>query len=463
MATEVLKCNRHQESTRLRCAECQSPICPRCLVRTEVGMRCEECARPAAVAEVAPPGRGKAVAAAVAGALLLCVGVVLVLSTRSSDRTNAALPGDASGSWTVEPSLATIRGSTTVVVLGDGQALVTGGGVGRIALGAAEAFDPARRVWRSVAPLHQVRRGHQAVLLNDGRVLVAGGLAEGQPLASAEIYDPATDRWTTTGPMASPRLGGSLTVLRDGRVLAAGGIGGTGTGADGAATAGPMASTELFDPAAATWRSASAMTTARFEHTATLLEDGRVLIAGGLGADVTGTKPIASTELFDPAAGSFVRSTDLSEARSNHVAAMLADKTVLVAGGLGGSGGGDSGLASAEVFDPRRGSWTKVASLTQGRTGATATGLADGQVLVAGGEAVDQGSRRSLAVAEVYDPAGSRWRSAGQMSCPRSEGAAALLRDGSVLVVAGDAAFPGQAPMAQSCVDRYQPAAIRAR
>ncbi len=430
-------------------------------------MRCEECAKPAVVAEpVAQPGRGRAIAGAVAGAVLLCLGVVLVLVTRSGDGPEATRAADATGSWTESPSLATIRGSAAIVVLRDGQALVTGGGVGRIALGTVEVFDPVRSMWRSVAPLHQVRRGHQAVVLNDGRVLVAGGLAEGEPLSSAEVYDPAADRWTATASMSVPRLGGSLTVLRDGRVLAAGGASGSATDPAGGQAAGPVATTELFDPSTGTWTPTSAMTTARFEHTATLLEDGRVLVAGGLGPGPAGSRPLASTELFDPAAASFVRSTELSEARTNHAAVMLADKTVLVSGGLGGTAGGsggDTALASAEVFDTRRGSWTKVASLAQARTGATATVLAEGQVLVAGGEAVEQGSRRSLTVAEVFDPASGTWRSAGQMRCPRSEEAAALLGDGSVLVVAGDAAFPGQAPMAQSCVDRYHPAATRTR
>ena len=465
MATEVLKCGRHEESTRLRCVECQAPICPKCLVRTEVGMRCEDCAKPVAVTDpVARPGRAKAVVVVVAGAVLLCVGAILVISSGGGDGAEVAQPGNAAGTWTEAPSLATIRGSAALVVLRNGEALVTGGGVGRIALGTAEAYDPARSQWRAVAPLRQVRRGHQAAVLNDGRVLVAGGLAEGQPLSSAEVYDPGTDGWTTTGPMAAPRLGASLTVLRDGRVLAAGGTSGSVSDPAAGQAAGPVASAELFDPQTGTWTTAAAMTTPRFEHTATMLEDGRVLITAGLGPGPEGARPLASTELFDPAAGTFVRSTDLSEARSNHAAVQLPDKTVLVTGGLGrAASGGEAGLASAEVYDARRGSWTKVASLAQARTGATATVLAEGQVLVAGGEAVDQGSRRSLTTAEVYDPAGGTWRAAGDMRCPRSEHAAALLTDGSVLVAAGDAAFPGQAPLAQSCVDRYQPAATRAR
>jgi hypothetical protein len=143
-------------------------------------------------------------------------------------------------------------------------------------------------------------------------------------------------------------------------------------------------------------------------------------------------------------------------ARANHAASLLADGSVLVVGGAGGQGG-DVSVASAEVFDPRQGSWTSVGGLAQARTGHTATVLGDGRVLVAGGESAARGARRSLNSAEVYDPRAREWRSAGDMRCPRSEQAAALLRDGTVLVVAGDAAFPGKAPIAQSCTDRYQP------
>ena len=78
-------------------------------------------------------------------------------------------------------------------------------------------------------------------------------------------------------------------------------------------------------------------------------------------------------------------------------------------------------------------------------------------MLIAGGEQNTKGQRRSLKSSEVYDPQSREWRSAGDMQCPRSEQAAVLLGDNTVLVVAGDAAFPGQAPIAQGCADRYQP------
>ncbi|MGH9182667.1 MAG: Kelch repeat-containing protein [Acidimicrobiales bacterium] len=428
------------------------------MVRTEVGLKCERCAEP-----VAEPLAARAVAyrrpilLGLAGlAVLAVVAVLLVLGPGGDDR-EAAAPLPPVGTWSKGPDLAAIRGTATAVVLDDGSALVAGGGVGAIPLDATEVLRPDAEAWETTGTLTQARRGHRAALLDDGRVVVAGGLAGSELLATAEIYDPATGDWAPTGAMATPRLGHSLTSLADGRVLAIGGDSPEGTeAAAGGQTIRPTASTEIYDPATGAWAPGPSMATARFEHTATPLTDGRVLVTGGLGP-VDGTvAPLASTEVYDPAANAFVSSTDLNEGRTNHASVRLGDGSVLVAGGAGGANG-DLALASAEVFDPGRGTWTAVSSLASPRSGETATLLDDGRVLVAGGEAVSRGTRRSLASAEVFDPSTRRWRSGGEMSCFRSEQDAARLGDGSVLVVAGDATFPGKAPIAQSCADRYRP------
>src|ERR1051325_7204436 len=119
----------------------------------------------------------------------------------------------------------------------------------------------------------------------------------------------------------------------------------------------------------------------------------------------------------------------------------------------GAAGAGLRRLAGAEIFDPRRGTWTSTAPMATDRRLHGATLLPDGRVLVSGGESVRSGSRTALATAEVFDPANSRWRPAPSMQCPRSGAAQATLRNGGVLVVGGDAAFPGQPPSAQSCTE----------
>ena len=454
-ATQTLRCERHGEPTRLTCVECEQPICPKCMVRTEVGLKCESCSQPAVTT---PPIRSATsrlpLVLGLAGLLVLAIGAALLFAGGSStDDTEPPLP--PVGAWTEAPGLATIRGTTTAVVLENGRVLVSGGGVGAIALPASELFDPAAATWTQTGDMTQARRGHQAVVLEDGRVLVVGGIFEGTPVAAAELYDPRTGRWSPTGSTSVPRLGHSLTRLADGRVLAAGGTA-LDAPAAGGAQVNPGASAELFDPRTGQWTATEPMESPRFEHTATLLPDGKVLIVGGQGPVQGGIGALATTELYDPAANAFVHSNDLGEARANHTAALLGDGSVLVTGGAGGPAS-DVSVATAELFDPRQGSWSRVAPMAESRTGHTATVLADGKVLVAGGESVSRGQRRSLTSAEVYDPAERTWRSAGQMSCPRSEQAAVRVGDGSVLVVAGDAAFPGQAPIAQSCAGIYRP------
>lgn len=386
--------------------------------------------------------------------MLVAVAVVLRVSGEDERPAPAELP--PVGAWSAAADLVSIRGTTAVVRVQDGSVLAMGGGVGAIALAATERFDPSSGEWTGRASMAVPRRGHQAVVLDDGRVFVAGGIAETGLLASGELYDPAADRWTAAAPMASPRLGHTVTLLGDGTVLVTGGS--TPQGGVGAASGQsirPDDSAEIYDPATDRWRPAGNMTTARFEHTATTLPDGRVLLSGGLGPVEGGVGPVASAEVYDPAAGAFVATGDLAEPRANHAAVLLEGGAVLVVGGSGGAGG-ELALASAERFDPRSSQWSPAGALAEPRRGLTATTLADGRVLVAGGEATNGGSRRSLASAELYAPAEDTWRSAADMTCPRSEHTSVLLDDGDVLVIAGDAAFPGEPPAAQSCSDRYR-------
>ncbi len=462
MATQALKCERHGEATRLTCVECGKPICPKCAVRTDVGLKCEADAKGVELSKetlaMLRPSRTPLILG-VAG-LGLLVALVLFLLMRGGEEAEAptaALP--AVGTWSPVPDLVNIRGTTTAVVLKDGKALAAGGGVGQQAVAASELFDPAVGVWQSTGALNQARRGHQAVLLGDGRVLVTGGISEGELLSSAEIYDPGTGRWTVTGPMSVARLGSTLTLLTNGNVLATGGFSDeAASGAGGGQTIRPDASAEIFNVAAGTWaKTAGGMSSPRFEHSAIALDDGRVLIAGGQGPPISGeTAALASTEIYDPAVDSFRRSNDMADARFNHAAVKLPDRTVLVVGGAGGTNG-DTSLSTAEVFNPGDGSWSSAGALTGSRSGHVAAVFPDGRAVVAGGESITRGNRRSVASAEIFTLEKREWRSAGNMNCPRSEASAALLGDGSVLVVAGDFAAPGQQPDPKGCADRYRP------
>ena len=458
MATQTRSCEAHGEATKLTCVDCGQPLCPKCMNRTEVGLKCAACAAPVPGPSVAGQ-RSRTPLLLIGGALAALALLVAILALRpSSTDENDQVAVAPVGTWIDAPNLTAIRGTATAVVVGDGTVVVAGGGVGALAIGATEVLTPGAEAWQEVGSLADARRGHQAVLLNDGRILVTGGLANGVLLATAEVYDPANRTWSSVQPMGAARLGHSLTVLNNGQVLVAGGSTLDATGGQPVPSA---ASAELFDPKAGTWSPTGSMGTGRFEHTATRLRDGRVVMAGGLGAPASGGRqtPLNSTEIYDPAANAFVGSSNLNGARTNHAAVLLGDNSVLLTGG-GGGDAGDISLASAELFDSRAGTWSTVAPMGGTRTGHTATRLNDGRVVVVGGESVQRGARNSLTSAEIFDfEAGAvgQWLPAGDMACPRSEQAAVLLKDGSVLVAAGDAASPGNPPIAQSCTERFQP------
>ncbi|OJH38441.1 Kelch repeat-containing protein [Cystobacter ferrugineus] len=264
--------------------------------------------------------------------------------------------------------------------------------------------------------------------------------------------------WARTGNMASAHLQQIAIRLQDGRVLAAGGYSqsaelydpATGTWSptgdapasyrNATATLLPSGkvlvaggndlgiSASLFDPASGTWTATGAMVSPRYYHTATLLKDGRVLVAGGSDGEYGGNV-LGSAELYDPATGTWTAVAASSVARTQHTATLLASGKVLLAGGQGTVGL----LNSAELYDPATGAWTAVGNLGTARSRHTATLLNNGQVLVTGGAADGEPSTR----AELFDPATQTWSATSPMSNPRRLHTATLLGNGRVLVSGG--------------------------
>ena len=314
----------------------------------------------------------------------------------------------------------------TATLLSDGTVLVTGGYSSNGPLASAGLYDPSSGTWTAIGNMDGVRAEHTATLLSDGTVLVAGGIRPSgylsNPLTAAELYDPSSGTWTATGEMIEAREGHTATLLSDGTVLVAGGNGGA------------LASAELYDPSGGTWTATGSMAGGRWKHTATLLPDGKVLVVG--------SSPLASAELYNPSSGSWTATGGMIEARVDHTATLLSDGAVLVTGGVGYSSGSSNTLASAELYDPSSGAWTATGNMIEASYFHTATLLPDGKVLVAGGyDSIGDGFA-VLASAELYDPSSRSWTATGTMDEGRVRHSATLLPDGRVLV-AGGGGFSG--------------------
>ncbi len=229
----------------------------------------------------------------------------------------------------------------------------------------------------------------------------------------------ALSTWSPTGSMSTALGHSGATLLADGRVLVTGGWGST---PPGGVT--PVARAELYDPRLGTWMPAAAMSTARSQHTVTLLRDGRVLVTGGM----TASSILASAEIYNPALNTWSITGSMGTSRFYHTASLLPDGRVLVSGGRWG------GLGSAEIYDPALGTWSSIPSMSTPRWTHTATQLQDGRVLVSGGRYDDIHTSDSV---EIYDPALGTWSLTGSMTAGRAAHAATLLSDGRVLVSGG--------------------------
>ena len=284
------------------------------------------------------------------------------------------------------------------------------------------------------------RISHTATLLPDGKVLIVGGSEcdvkecsgplSSPPLSSAELFDPATETFSATGSMSIARTGHTATLLNNGTVLVTGGVN-PGNGSDVTA--------EVYDPATGSFTRVGDMADrfGRAGHTASLLADGRVLIAGGVQGNLNdfGFSSTQTAELYDPATQSFSPAGDMPVAAASHTASVLLDSTVLLAGGLGnGCPGANPGLA---IFNPASNSFSAGVSLA--RAEHTATALNDGRVLIAGGEPTCSPATTIHDTAVVFDPATSSYSSEKVMREPRSGHSATLLTDGKVLVVGSTA------------------------
>ena len=294
------------------------------------------------------------------------------------------------------------------------------------------------------------RQGHTATLLLDGRVLITGGLPIAAspfiPTNTAELYDPTTGSFTATGTMATARRWHTATRLPDGRVLIAGGY--------NSPTGSSLSSAEIYDPATGMFTATGDMSIGRATHAAALLNTGKVLVTGGaIFVPTYGSAVTASAELYDPASGTFSRTGNMTTIRSSPKAALLANGQVLIAPG---DDGGDYG--SADLYDPVAGTFSTLAFTTftnSALVAETANLLANGSVLLtlqdSGGECFDPAELQTI----FYDSAAGIFSAGPNITHPHCGSTAAQLSDGGVLIVGSLNDFAGPLPTA----DVYDPVA----
>jgi hypothetical protein len=363
----------------------------------------------------------------ITAALVVALGGVFLIA-QPFDRQEGSVPGAATDAEATAPpgdaaspsgEMIGAWGGSTATVLPDGRAFITGWGWGmegvsanlydpvtrastpdtafpagfspaaalldgRLLLvaeeGAAGLYDPSDGSFVPTADAPVWTEG-VVLRLQDGRVLLAAG-------DTAYVFDPTTGAFAETGAPPKAGLGaGGAALLRDGRVLVPGGLG----------REGAPVTPSLYDPATGTFTPTATMSEPRYVHTATVLPDDRVLIAGGTNAAFW-TRVYDSAELYDPRTGEFTPTGTMAGARFGHSATLLPDGRVLI---VGGTSDGTKPLASAELYDPVTGTFTPTGPLTEARRGPVLVPLQNGLVLVAGGTG---NAYEPLVSAELYDP-----------------------------------------------------------
>ena len=346
-----------------------------------------------------------------------------------AEGSTALLSLDQNGSLLTPTSaclMTTGRQKHTATLLPNGRVLFTGGLAASGALKNVEIYDPATPSVGSVGYMNTVRDRHSTTLLPDGRVLAVGGFDGSNYLNTAETYNPKTDTWSLAGTLLNgKRVHHTATLLANGSVLVVGGN-------DGASMT--HASAELFNPTTGVWSSAGgSMTAARAYHTSTLLADGTVFVIGG-----NNGSPLASTEVYDPQTKTWTPSKALTFARDNHTATLLDEAKgngwVLVSGGYGALGP----LQSAERFHIGFGSnvdaWSLAGTMTTARYAHSATLLPSGKVLVVGGI---NASFANNTTAEQYDPKTATWFAVASPGVSHSAHTATMLPNGNTLIAGG--------------------------
>jgi len=349
---------------------------------------------------------------------------VIPAVTKTAETSAVITVSLGAGKLSLGANLITARSNHSAVLLPNGLVLVAGGASGSTTLKSAELYDPVKNTWTATADMSTARSGHIAILLQNNKVLVAGGFDGKAALATAEIYDPAAGTWTaTTGPMAFSHNFHTASLLADGKVLIAGGVLGPSIFAD-------ATTTEIYNPTLGTFTAGPNLPEPRQGHTSTVLQNGKVLLVGNSNGNATIARLLSYTP---PATFAWADATatpatppPLANSHWNHAATLLANGNVLITGGFG------SNTKSAELYNPTTNTWTSAGNMAVGRALHTSTLLRNGKVLIIGG----YDGVNSLSSLELYDPTAG-WSTVAQkvLNTPRANHNSLLLSNDSVLVL----------------------------
>jgi hypothetical protein len=343
--------------------------------------------------------------------------------------------------WTPTGSMSTERAGHAAVTLPSGSVLAAGGfNMGVRHLTATDVYNPTRRTWTTAAALPRPQREH-GILVSTGEALYAGGDRDDLFHASgptAYLFREGAGTWSPTAnpPAAQPgghagsRNGAQLVELLSGRVLFVGGY--NGHGGDPA-----FATAEIYDPTTRSWSSAGSMGRGRLLFAAARLPSGKVIATGGVAGSGERFTVFNTTEIYDPSTDTWSPGPPMSSPRFGHVAIALPSGGILVTGGFSSAVNRPFALNSAEIYDPGTNSWQRTAFMANARGLHGAALLSDGKVLVAGGQVNNFDIATVVASAEVYDPVRGTWSSGGDMASPRTRFTLTPLSGGRALAAGG--------------------------
>jgi hypothetical protein len=318
--------------------------------------------------------------------------------------------------------------------------------IAALLLAATTLSFAASGTWTTTGTMRSARDGHAATILANGKILAAGGTNNGVTLRSAELYSPMAGTWASTGSMHVARTLARAVLLSNGSVLVVGGC-------VNDCLSATTRSAELYNPIAGTFTATGSMVQARAEFGVTRLANGQVLVAGGCTAyDANGCLAVTNkAEIYNPATGTWTATGALRGARHAMTATRLASGKVLVAGGATAS---MDALNSSEIYDPVAKTWTLGLKMVTARSDYASIMLGTGKVLFTGGENINGVSIRN---AELYNPSSGTFTATGNMTATREEHTAVLLANGNVLASGGNKiTLTAQTPLASA--ELYNPA-----